>query len=104
MLLADTPRQLERPDARRVVLGALLVVVPHVPDGAVVRGIDGGLRVVLPPQRVLLRPLTLGERGFLECQHARGIGGEAAGEALTGKGPVASVGVADRSEERRVGK
>src|SRR5262249_49323843 len=75
-------RQLERSDARRVGRRALLHVVADVPDRAVVRWIDGGLRVVLPAHRGLRR-LAVDQHRLVERQLTGRIGRQPRRDALT---------------------
>src|SRR5262249_43404014 len=86
--------QTERADPARIGIGALLQIIADVPNCAVVARVDGGLRVVLPPQRVL-RALAFGEYRLAERQQARWIVRQSPREALPGKVRRAAERVAD---------
>ena len=70
---ARAARHAERPDARRVVHRALLQVIAHVPDRAVVARVHRSLRVVLPAQRAELRGLALDEHRLTQDKQTNGI-------------------------------
>jgi predicted metalloprotease with PDZ domain len=59
-------RKPKRADARRVGLRPLLEVVAHVPDRAVVAGVDRGLGVVFPAQGVGLRARAVHQHGLAQ--------------------------------------
>src|SRR5688572_5827453 len=66
-------------DAARVVRRVFLHVVADVPDRAVVARVDGGLRVVLPPQRIRLRCLAFHEDRLVQGESPLRVVRETAG-------------------------
>src|SRR5436190_23142444 len=86
---------LERPDARGIRRRVLLEVIAHVPDRAVVSGIDRGLRVILPAHRVDLGRLPACERRFTQGELAERIIGQTARESLTGERRCTAERIAD---------
>src|SRR5215831_20232558 len=101
-ILPRTPRKTKRADARRVARRALLQVITDVPDRAVVRRVDRGLRVILPAQRTGLRRFSRGQHGLAQGKASARIVGETRREALAGEFSRPAVRVADADVAARV--
>ena len=89
------PRNSKRANARRIAARVLLQVIANIPDGAVVVGIDRGLRVVLPAHGRGLRRLAFHEHRFAQRQLAERIAGAPRRKALAREVRRVAKGIAD---------
>src|SRR5258708_39722968 len=95
-------RHAKSSDAARVVGCSRVQIVAHIPNRAIVRGVDGGLGIVHTAQGVLLRGLALCEDSLVQGQHAKWIAGLSPRKSLPRKMRYAAKRISDADVARAI--